>query len=51
MLAAVGAGLYGTLTEASVMRGQVRRFSPMMDDAERKVRLAGWKDALERVLR
>ena len=32
MLAGVGAGLYGSLAEASVMRGKVGRFSPAMDE-------------------
>ena len=50
MLAGVGAGLYGSLAEASVMRGKVGRFSPAMDGAARDARLAGWKDALGRVL-
>jgi glycerol kinase len=50
MLAGVGAGLYGSLAEAAVMRGQVGRFSPVMDDASREIRLNGWKDALGRVL-
>ena len=50
MLAAVGADFYGSLAEAAVMRGNVRRFSPAMDAKAREVRLAGWKDALGRVL-
>ncbi len=50
MLAGVGAGLYGSLAEAAVMRGKVGRFSPAMDGAAREARLAGWKDALGRVL-
>jgi glycerol kinase len=50
MLAGVGAELYGSLAEASVMRGQVGRFSPAMDEAARDARLSGWKDALGRVL-
>lgn len=50
MLAAVGAGLYASLAEASVMRGKVGRFSSVMDDDAREVRLSGWKDALGRVL-
>jgi glycerol kinase len=50
MLAGVGAGLYGSLAEAAVMRGKVGRFSPAMDAAARNARLAGWKDALGRVL-
>ena len=50
MLAGLGAGLYNSLAEASVMRGKVGRFSPAMDGAARDARLAGWKDALGRVL-
>ena len=50
MLAGVGAGLYNSLAEAAVMRGKVGRFSPAMDGAAREARLAGWKDALGRVL-
>jgi glycerol kinase len=50
MLAGVGAGLYRSLAEAAVMRGQVGRFSPAMDAAAREARLSGWKDALGRVL-
>jgi glycerol kinase len=50
MLAGVGAGLYRSLADASVMRGKVGRFTPAMDGAARDARLAGWKDALARVL-
>lgn len=50
MLAGVGAGLHSSLADASVMRGKVGRFSPAMDGAARDARLAGWKDALGRVL-
>ena len=50
MLAGVGAGLYGSLAEASVMRGEVGQFSPKMDEEARDVRLSGWKDTLRRVL-
>ncbi len=50
MLAAVGCGLYASLEEASVMRGGVTRFSPMMPLTTRKARLDGWADALARVL-
>ncbi len=50
MLAGVGCGLYGSLEEASVMRGQVERFSPAMANPVRQTRLSGWADALKRVL-
>lgn len=51
MLAAVGAGIYGSLHEAAVMRGAVEEFRPQMSEDERRVRLAGWHDAVERTLR
>jgi glycerol kinase len=51
MLAAVGAGLYPSLEDATVMRGGVTRFTPQLDNATRNTRLAGWTDALGRVLR
>jgi glycerol kinase len=50
MLAGVGCGLYGSLEEAAIMRGQVERFSPAMADPVRQTRLSGWADALRRVL-
>jgi glycerol kinase len=50
MLAGVGCGLYGSLEEAAIMRGQVERFSPAMADTVRQTRLSGWADALKRVL-
>lgn len=50
MLAGVGCGLYGSLEEASVMRGQVERFSPAMAADVRQTRLSGWADYLKRVL-
>jgi glycerol kinase len=51
MLAGVGAGLYGSLEEAAIMRRGVERFSPALPEPDRKQRLDGWADALERVLR
>jgi glycerol kinase len=50
MLAGVGCGLYGSLEEAAIMRGQVEGFSPAMADPVRQTRLSGWADALKRVL-
>jgi len=50
MLAAVGAGIYRTLEDAAVMRGAVERFAPAMAARVRETRLAGWADALGRVL-
>ena len=47
MLAAKGAGLVGSLGEASrTMRGKVGKFSPELDPAMRKARLAGWAKAM-----
>lgn len=51
MLAAVGAGLYGSLEDAAAMRGGVTRFTPCISDDSRQIRLSGWSDALSRVLR
>lgn len=50
MLAAVGCGLYHSLEEAAQMRGGVTRFAPTLDPNAREIRLAGWTDALARVL-
>ncbi|MFC4292473.1 glycerol kinase GlpK [Sphingorhabdus arenilitoris] len=50
MLAAVGAGIYGNLSEAAVMRGQVERFEPNMDANIRKNRLSGWANAVGKVV-
>jgi glycerol kinase len=50
MLAAVGCGLFPTLEDAASMRGGVTRFAPMLDAAAREARLAGWANALARVL-
>jgi len=51
MLAGVGCGLFGSLEEASAMRGAVEAFTPAMDAAVRERRLETWADALDRVLR
>ena len=50
MLAAVGCGLFPTLEDADSMRGGVTRFVPMLGAEARDVRLAGWSNALARVL-
>lgn len=50
MLAGVGAGLYASLADAAAMRGQVARFTPVIEAPVRAARLAGWQDALVRVL-
>ena len=50
MLAAVGCGLFPTLEDAASMRGGVTRFAPMLGAEARELRLAGWSNALARVL-
>ncbi len=49
ILAAVGAGEFGSLGEASALWKLDRRFSPAMDAGERSRRLAGWGEAIGRV--
>ena len=50
MLAAVGAGLHGSLeAAAAAMIGPEQRFEPRMDDAARERRLAAWSEALAAV--
>jgi glycerol kinase len=51
MLAGVGCGMFGSLEEAAGMRGAVERFEPAMRPEVREARLAGWKKAVEGVLR
>jgi glycerol kinase len=51
MLAGLGCGLFGSLEEASAMRGGVQRFDPAMTGEVRGARLSGWRDALDSVLR
>jgi glycerol kinase len=51
MLAGVGAGLFTSLDEAAVMRGEVERFEPAIGADEREARLTGWRHAVEGVLR
>jgi glycerol kinase len=51
MLAGVGCGMFGSLEEAAAMRGAVEKFEPAMAPAVREARLAGWKQAVEGVLR
>ena len=50
MLAAVGAGLFGSLEAAAAMRGEVQRFTPAMADGTRTARLTGWRKAIASVL-
>jgi len=51
MLAGVGFGMFGSLEDAAAMRGAVERFEPAMAAEVREARLAGWKKAVEAVLR
>jgi glycerol kinase len=51
MLAGVGCGIFADLNEASAMRGPVQMFTPMLGKAEREGRLAGWRTAVDAVLR
>ncbi|MFM7029103.1 MAG: glycerol kinase GlpK [Chakrabartia sp.] len=50
MLAGLGAGLYRRLEDASVMRGAVEQFIPVLPHDARRARLTGWKAALDRTL-
>ncbi len=50
MLAAVGAGIYPALKDASAMLPAIKRFEPAMPAATREARLAMWRTALAFVL-
>jgi glycerol kinase len=50
MLACVGAGVYPSLHEAAVMRGNVEQFAPRMAPELRSKRLDGWASAVARTL-
>jgi glycerol kinase len=50
MLAGVGCGMFASLEEASAMRGEVRRFEPLMNSNTREARLHGWRAAVRAVL-
>jgi glycerol kinase len=50
MLAAVGCGIYKSLEDAAVMRGGVQRFIHNMEKHAIDAPLAGWSNALARVL-
>ncbi|PAX09294.1 glycerol kinase GlpK [Sphingomonas lenta] len=50
MLAGLGCGLFASLEEASAMRGDVERFEPRIGEDERAARLAGWAEAVRKVL-
>ena len=49
MLAGVGAGIFASLTEASVMRGKVERFEGRCGTSRIKARQAGWAKAVANV--
>ena len=50
MLAGVGCGLFGSLEEASKMRGPTQRFEPGLAPPSREMRLKGWQHAVQSVL-
>lgn len=50
MLAGLGCGMFASLDDAAMMRGTIRTFEPQMEPEARATRLAGWRDALVRVL-
>ena len=50
ILAAVGAGEYGSLKEAASIWKLDRKFEPKMAQDERASRMAGWREAVGRVL-
>jgi glycerol kinase len=49
ILAAVGAGEFGSLKEAALLWKLDRRFAPTLGAEERASRLLGWRQAVERV--
>jgi len=51
MLAGVGSGLFKGLEDAAVMRGAVETFEPAIATDLRDARLAGWKKAVESVIK
>jgi glycerol kinase len=42
--------MFGSLEEATAMRGSVERFEPRMNEEHRARRLAGWREAVDAVL-
>ena len=51
ILAATGAGIYPSLTEAvNIMGNELKTFSPSMDSQVRNDRIASWERALSQVL-
>ena len=49
-LAGLGAGLYSGLDDISALARHERTFTPSLGDAERDALLAGWREAVARVL-
>ena len=50
MLAGVGCGLFKSLADAAIMRGEVTRYQTKMDDRDRRTRLNGWQVAVRSVI-
>jgi glycerol kinase len=50
MLAGIGCGIFGSLEDAAVMRGDVDRFEPQLAQEPRARRLEGWQEAIRSVL-
>lgn len=51
MLAAVGAGIYASLQDASIMITGLETYQSSIEEPQRQMRIAGWKKATEGVLR
>ncbi len=50
MLAAVGAGIYNSLEDASIMISGLETYHATIDPSQRETRLIGWKKAVDSVL-
>ena len=50
MLAGVGCGLFSSLETAATMRSEVDAFEPAMDEEVRERRLAGWSEAVAKII-
>ena len=50
LAAGLGTGVFGSLDEIASLRRVDRVFEPAMSADERQGRLAGWRDAVDRVL-
>jgi len=42
--------MFASLDDAVMMRGTIRTFEPQMEPEARATRLAGWRDAITRVV-